>query len=120
MDYYEILRYQYVQDNNLFLFDSMNFESGTKVSLYPVMTNGLHSAMNGETPYQFTLKGRFLREDFASIQLYIRKNAGTVISHFTINGQMFNNMILIKAEAGVECNNFFGEMTFVFQSAEVS
>lgn len=120
MDFYEILRYIYVHNGNTFLFDSMSFECGTKVSIYPVMTNKLHSAMNGKTPHQITLRGNFLREDFSDIQSYIKEYAGTIISSFTVDTQMFKNMILVNAEAKIGCNDFFGEMVFVFQSTEVN
>ena len=47
-------KYTYKHGDVSFIFDSFTYESGTKVSDYEILTNGLSSAINGALPTKIT------------------------------------------------------------------
>lgn len=114
----EIPKYEFVHGSNSFLFDSVEYECGTQVSQYTVMTNGLDSAVNGKIPPKITLKGRFLKSDFDGIKSYINENSGNIIESFTIDGKEYNSMVLLKGNAVLESSSLIGKTTLIFWEAD--
>lgn len=108
-------KYTYKHGDVSFIFDSFTYESGTKVSDYEILTNGLSSAINGALPTKITLKGKFLADDYAELENYIFSNVGEVISQISINDRVYSRMTLLSATVSLPESSHIGDMTFILQ-----
>lgn len=108
-------QHTYIHKDNSFKFNSLEYECGTKVSSYEILSNGLSSAVNGKLPFKFILKGRFLRDDFKTLEKYINENSGKLLDKISINGASYSSMVLLNANINLSSNGNIGEMTFILQ-----
>lgn len=111
----DIPKYEYHSGNRHLIFDSIEYEVGTKISDYEVLTNGLHSAINGRIPRKITLKGKFLRDDFDDISNYFYSKTGSIIYDCTIHDRLYSALVLIDAKAVLGEAEHTGDMTMVLR-----
>lgn len=109
-------KYTYIHGSTVLNFEHIEFKRGTKVSEYPVIGERIDMAIEGSTPKQLTLKGRFLVKDFSRINSYIKSNTGQIIPSFSLNGTSYSNMILIDGRTELDSSKVFGDMVFIFKS----
>ena len=108
-------KYVYTHDAFTCAFDSFEYECGTKISEYEILTNNLSYAVNGDILPKITLKGRFLSDDYLELEDYISENTGNIIQTISINGKEYYKMVLLKATAFLPAAGNIGEMTFILQ-----
>lgn len=108
-------KYVFAYNGTTFNFDSIEYESGTKVSDYEILTNGLSSAVNGVVPLKITLKGRFLADEYEDLEGFFLNHVGEVLSLITINDKQYSRVVLLKVDAYLPPESNIGEMTFILQ-----
>lgn len=109
-------RYIYTHNSTVLSFEQVEFKRVTKISEYPVIGSRIDVAIEGSSPRQLTLKGRFLVKDFDAINSYIKSNTGQVISSFKLNDTAYSGMILTEGRTKLDACEVFGEMIFIFKS----
>ncbi|MDE6149219.1 MAG: hypothetical protein K2F81_03870 [Ruminococcus sp.] len=109
-------RYVYTHGDTVLNFEHVEFKRGTKLSEYPIIGSRIDVAIEGSTPRQLTLSGRFLIKDFDAVNTYIKSNTGQVISSFKLNDTAYSGMILVDGRTELDASKVFGEMVLILRS----